>query len=122
MTASRYDGSPAFYRGEIVLVTFPFTDLSSSKLRPALIVERVSGDDLILAFITSRTHPSPSPSECLFDSRDPEFHRTGLKLTSIVRLDKLATLHPGLVRRRLGFVDSHVQGRVNMALRYVFAL
>jgi len=49
---------PALARGDVVLVRFPFTDLSGLKLRPALIVGRVSGDDVVLAFVTSQTAPN----------------------------------------------------------------
>jgi len=39
-------------KGDIVLIKFPFTDLSGSKLRPALVLVE-SGNDVIVAFITS---------------------------------------------------------------------
>lgn len=52
-----------FERGKIILVPFPFTDLSSQKIRPAVIVSRASegSPDTIVAFITSvplRASPS----------------------------------------------------------------
>ena len=43
-----------FARGSVVLVAFPFSDLSSTKLRPALVVAEVDYGDLLLAQITSK--------------------------------------------------------------------
>jgi mRNA interferase MazF len=110
------------HQGDIVLVNFPFTDLSESKLRPALIVGRVNGDDLILAFITSRGASALSAAECLIAPPDPEFRNTGLKVPSVVRLDKLMTLHRRLVRRRLGIIGVGMQQQIDVSLRYVFDL
>lgn len=108
-------------RGGFVLAIFPFTDLTATKLRPALIVWRVTGDDLILAFVTSVV-TTPMPSDCALSSTDTEFAESGLKTTSLVRLDKRATLHRSLVRRRLGRTGSRTQRRVDAALRYSLGL
>lgn len=89
-----------FDSGSIVVVSFPFTDLSDSKLRPALVVSRDNDRraDLVLAFITSRSHMgtlpdtfpiAPSPSN-------------GLKVPSVVWFDKLVTLDRRLVLGELG--------------------
>jgi mRNA interferase MazF len=44
-----------FIAGDIVVVPFPFSDLSQSKRRPALVLAALTGDDLILCQITSRS-------------------------------------------------------------------
>jgi mRNA interferase MazF len=44
-----------FVKGDVVVVPFPFSDLSASKKRPALVVATLSGDDVILCQITSKT-------------------------------------------------------------------
>ena len=44
-----------FVKGEVVVVPFPFSDLSASKKRPALVVAALTGDDVILCQITSKT-------------------------------------------------------------------
>ena len=50
----------AYRQGHIVLVSFPFTDLTSSKRRPALILSpdpfNSAGEDLVLAAVTSHIH------------------------------------------------------------------
>ena len=44
-----------FVRGDVVVVPFPFSDLSQAKRRPALVVAELTGDDLILCQITSQS-------------------------------------------------------------------
>ena len=84
--------------GSIVLTRFPFTDLSGDKRRPALVVSRNNDrrPDLVVAFITSvpRTGPDMAPL-----NPDPG---TGLKVPSVVRFDKLATLDRSVIAGTLG--------------------
>jgi mRNA interferase MazF len=44
-----------FVKGDVVVVPFPFSDLSSSKRRPAVVIASLTGDDIILCQITSKT-------------------------------------------------------------------
>jgi mRNA interferase MazF len=44
-----------FIRGDIVVIPFPFSDLTQTKRRPALVVATLPGEDLILCQITSQT-------------------------------------------------------------------
>jgi mRNA interferase MazF len=48
----RRQGTERFVKGEIVVIPFPFSDLSGSKKRPALILADLQGDDIILCQIT----------------------------------------------------------------------
>jgi len=112
----------ALSRGDVVLISFPFTDLSADKVRPALVVAQVTGDDLILAFMTSHVNKIDLQTDILLEPSQAEFSRTGLKVPSVVRLSKLATLHRGLVRRRLGTLGQQTMEDVDRALRYVFKL
>ena len=43
-----------FVKGDVVVVPFPFSDLTQAKRRPALVVDELEGDDLILCQITSQ--------------------------------------------------------------------
>ena len=121
-TESRCDDAPPLDRGDVVLISFPFSDLSAEKVRPALIAGRVTGEDLVLAFITSRVEALDPRADVLLDARASEFQATGLKVPSSVRLNKLATLHRSLARRRLGAIGPRTRRVVAGALRYVFAL
>ncbi len=44
-----------FVKGDVVVVPFPFSDLTQSKRRPALVIAELEGDDLILCQITSQS-------------------------------------------------------------------
>jgi len=43
-----------FVKGDVVVVPFPFSDLTQTKRRPALVIAQLRGDDLILCQITSQ--------------------------------------------------------------------
>jgi mRNA interferase MazF len=43
-----------FVKGDVVIVPFPFSDLTQAKRRPALVVANLRGNDLILCQITSQ--------------------------------------------------------------------
>lgn len=105
-----------------MLVSFPFTDLSSAKVRPAAVVAQPIGDDVILAFITSRAESVDPRAAHMLRPEDPDFAATGLRAASTIRLNKLATLHRRVVRRRLGQLSPSSRGHVSEALRYVFEL
>ena len=80
-----------------MLARFPFTDLSADKRRPALVVSRDNDrrDDLIVAFITSVSRQGPDMA-----SLEPD-PGTGLKVSSVVRFDKLATLDRSVIVGKL---------------------
>jgi mRNA interferase MazF len=86
--------------GSIVLTRFPFTDLAGSKFRPALVVSRDNHrrPDLILAFITSQTRTAANPDALPIQ---PSVSN-GLKVPSVVRFDKLATIDARLITGKLG--------------------
>jgi mRNA interferase MazF len=115
-------GRRSLARGDVVLVRFPFTDLSGSKLRPALIVGRPAGDDFIVAFITTRVATRDPRSAHLLQPSDMEFRTTGLKVPSVIRLERLATLQRSLIQRRLGSIGQRTEQVVARCLRYVFEL
>jgi len=48
-----------FIKGDVVVVPFPFSDLTAAKRRPALVIAELSGDDLILCQITSNKIMDP---------------------------------------------------------------
>jgi mRNA interferase MazF len=110
----------AYKRGDIVLVTFPFTDLTSSKKRPALVVspDRFNRQrrDLVLAAITSQI--SGEPGTVVIDGGDV-IHGS-LPKRSEVRLGKLFTVHTSLVRRRLCSLTDGKRENVLSAMRSFF--
>ena len=91
--------------GDIVLTRFPFTDLSGTKVRPALVVSRDNArrSDVIVAFITSNLQTAANPDSVQMQpSRE-----NGLKIVSVVRFDKLATLETRVIAGKLGKADTN---------------
>lgn len=103
-------------KGDIVLIRFPFTDLSGSKNRPALVlVSRQS--DVVVAFITSNMIHSENWDVVL----EPN-SQNGLKQISAIKISKIATLDKTLVLGKIGKVDSSDILKVNEGLTLLFHL
>ncbi len=110
-------------RGDIVLIPFPFTDLSGQKVRPALILSPdPTGEDVLVAFISSIIPPAPEPTEYVLDTAHPAFAQTGLKGVSVFKMGKLATLHRSLILRRLGRATPELQNDLDAVLKRAVGL
>lgn len=110
-------------KGDIVLVPFPFTDLSGTKLRPALVLwVDNTGDDVTLCFISSQSITSLTPDEFLLDASDPEFSGTGLKVSSKVRVARIVTLERRLITRRIGKLAASQIQQLNTSMIRSFQL
>ncbi len=103
-------------KGTIVLVPFPFTDLSGQKVRPALILHVSRGEDCIVTFISS------TGKKGLFDVPVKPTEKNGLKVTSNIRVDKLATLQRKIVIGELGDLEKDTLQAVNTKLRKLFQI
>jgi mRNA interferase MazF len=110
-------------RGSVVLVIYPFTDLSSAKRRPALVVSATerSGRDCILAFITSRIDQIEE-TDLLLHPEDSDFAATGLRVASVVRCGKLMTLDRTLLTGRLGMFSDRLMMDVDVRLKKALGL
>lgn len=78
-------------------LTFPFTDLSSVKLRPVLVLLSETNNDIVAAFISSRIPEKSCEVDVLIFQNHPEFIQTGLKRDSCIRIDKIATIEKDLI-------------------------
>jgi mRNA interferase MazF len=107
--------SVLLWRGDIVLATFQFTDLSGSKKRPAVVLT-TGQPDVILAFISSVVVTQLTPHDLQLLSTSSDFAQTGLKGTSVIRLNKLATIERRLITRRLGSLSTRLVQAVDDAL------
>ena len=83
-------------KGEIILITFPFTDLSGSKLRPALVLA-ADKEDITVAFITTNLQQVNNTDMLLRKSTI-----NGLKKDSLVKMNKIAALDHGLAMGKVG--------------------
>ena len=91
-------------RETIVLTPFPFTDLSGQKVRPAVVVSRSDRQsrDILLAFITGQQPSSLSQTDLLMEDSHRDFGQTGLKKSSVVKLDKLVTIETSILLGEIG--------------------
>lgn len=87
-----------FVKGEVVVIPFPFSDLSNSKRRPALVIAPLQGSDLILCMMTSQ-HTKDSDALLL---RDADFSHGRLQRDSYIRPNRLFTADAALIIRRVG--------------------
>ena len=105
-------------RGDIILVPFPFTDLTSSKVRPAVIVSTdPQTDDIIIAFISSVVSNSLANTDFLLTTANPDFTKTGLKKDSVFKMGKLLTISSALILRRLGRITPILEKELNSLLK-----
>ena len=91
-----------FTVGAVVLVPFPFSDLSQSKLLPAVVLARVARDDFILCQVTSRAY-GDNYSIVL---ENADFASGSLKVLSCARPEKLFTGNKDFIVRQVGMLKS----------------
>ena len=115
--------SPSTTRGKVVLVPFPFDDLSASKLRPAVCLTEPIGTNLhvVVAFITSRNISDLLPTDIDFPANHPDFRATGLRVHSVLRLHRLITLSTSIIQRELGRLSPALEREASDKLSLLFA-
>ncbi len=106
---------------DLVLVPFPFTDLSKSKKRPCLVLNVFQPKNLsthfIAAMVTSHLEGHPFPQ----DTSIEEFEKAGLPKPSLIRLSKLVTLDVSLIDKKLGKLSSKDQKAVEANFKKFFS-
>ncbi len=90
-----------FMKGDVVVLPFPFSDLSMSRKRPALVVAKIYGNDIILCQITSVARID-GYSIVLSTS---DFKSGNLNLTSMIRPNRLFTADKSIVLYKIGSVN-----------------
>ena len=110
-------------KGDLVLVQFPFTDLTQTKLRPALVLRaNLNLDEITLCFISSQNINNLSPEEFAILTSDEEFRETGLRISSKVRVSRIVTLQRRLILRRLGRLGTRQIEQLNNIMKQVFQI
>lgn len=109
---------------KIVLVRFPFNDLLSQKVRPALCLsnEVEPYGQVVLAFITSRDLTPKVFTDFGVKASDKDFPATGLKVSSTIRLHSLMTVSKSLIARELGELPISYHGELEDLLLNLFYL
>ena len=101
--------------GEIWLVRFPFSDLTATKLRPALILSVHREEVIIVGIFSKIPAGSLQNSWVLIRDSDAQFAQTGLKKTSLIRADKIATVSKTVFQRKLGNLSPDLSIKVQKA-------
>ena len=104
-----------YEQGEIIIVPFPFTDLSTIKQRPVLILSNNyynnSTQDLITCGITLNIQEN---NTLLINNED--LANGEIPLTSRIKVDKLFTLHKSIVKKKLGKINVETFAKVKEEL------
>lgn len=111
----------AFNRGDVVLIPFPYTNLSAAKTRPAVVVSsstyHATRPELLLAYISSQLSQATPPLDYIL----ADWRGAGLLRPSFVR-PKIAAIEPTLVVYQTGTLSSVDLEAVDRSLRQAMAL
>ena len=108
----------SFSQGDVVLVPFPFTDLSATKQRPALVLspKRLNKTRPILWSRQLLRRCRLRSTRMKFCYRASELGAAGLPKPSIIKLGKIFTIHQGLIRKKLGNIGEATLENVRQKL------
>jgi mRNA interferase MazF len=110
--------------GEIHLANFPFGAGGGVKLRPVLLLTSPIGTvpEVLVAYISSVHPPQLLPSDVVLDPNTTDHAATNLKMVSVLRLHKVATIHRRSIMRLLGRTSSATQAHVAAKLRALLGI
>lgn len=105
-------------KGKLILTPFPFTNLSGSKVRPALVLHaHAHSDDCIVAFVSAQEQKLG-----LYDIKISPSKANGIKTASVIKLNKIATLQKKVILGELGTLEKENMKSVDETLRKVFQI
>ncbi len=96
--------------GDIVIIKFPFTNSQNVKRRPALVIKDSLDGDIIVCRITSQQY------DTAYDVEVKYWTDAGLKLPSVIRVHKIATLDKLLIEMVIGKVSIETKTQVEMII------
>lgn len=97
-----------FIKGDVVVVPFPFSDLSQAKRRPALVISKLDGDDLILCQITSQT----VKDNYAVPINKSDFESGDLKQSSNIRPNRIFTADSNIILYKVGDLKKNKVNKV----------
>ena len=101
-----------FVKGDIVIIPFPFSDLSGSKRRPAYVLADLAGDDIILCQITSQY----SKDNFAVPLAESDFVSGSLPAVSFIRPTRIFTADKNIIVRKAGSVKMELKEKVFQSL------
>lgn len=104
--------------GQVILTQFPFSDLSSKKVRPCLVIGLAEFDDMVVCQVTSKRFGSKNAVP--FSTTD--FRIGSIVVDSFIRPDKIATLDQSMAYQKLGVLHAPKLNEVRRVLESIFGL
>ena len=103
-------------KGSVILIPFPFTDLTGTKIRPAVVLSN-NELDVTICFVTSELKWKTEYDIPIFPSNS-----NGLKVPSLIRISKIATIDSNLVLGELGELSNLEIAKLNKGLKEMLQL
>ena len=108
--------------GTIVLLPFPFTDLSSAKVRPTLVISDVNEENIIVAFISSKLPANVRSTDFIISKSQSYFAALGLKKGSVIKCEKIMTLSKSILLGEIGKLpqdvfQKEIKSRLKIAMK-----
>ena len=114
------------HRGDILLIDFPFSDGSGSKIRPVLVVSNDLDNrrlnSTVVAMITGNTQHSGESTQVFIDPKTPAEAASGLTGLSVVKCQVLFTVAQSKVVRHMGCASTAAMNKVDKALKEALSL
>ena len=105
-----------FVKGDIVIIPFPFTDLSGNKKRPAFVLADLQGDDIIVCQITSK---AKSDSIAIPLNAD-DFISGSLPVDGFIRPNKIFTADKNIILSTAGYLSERkIREAVNAVISVI---
>jgi mRNA interferase MazF len=108
-------------QGEIVLIPVPFTNLSSEKRRPVIIISNDEYNQMTADMVVVAMTSTPSVGQYNFTITSADLTQGKLNRPGTVRVDKIYTLDQSLIVRTFGQVNSQILTRIQTTLRRLIA-
>lgn len=106
-----------FIKGDVVVIPFPFSDLSGSKRRPALVLSDLQGQDIILCQITSKIS-NDSYSISLVNT---DFINGSLPVESNIRPSRIFTADKNIIIKKAGTIFESKMKNVILAVHTIIS-
>jgi mRNA interferase MazF len=104
--------------GQVVIFRFPKTDLEEGKFRPALLLGKLPGeyDDWLICMVSSQTRHYVAGFDEMVQESDSDFAESGLKVTSVIRVGRLAVVSGEILLGAIGQVSNERLRRIKTHL------
>lgn len=107
-----------FVAGDIIVISFPFSDLSSARKRPALVLSTLEGEDIILCEITSKI----KKDNYFVSLENKDLDSGELKIKSIIRPNRLLTIHKNKINYKFGKIREQKLKEVMEKVKIIFRI